>query len=116
MFSNKKVIRFLTQTIAALLGIAIGIVLGWLAIRGAEWSAVKESLRSVSLATLMLALLIALLSSWIRVFFDAEKNVGKRRVRAFERVLVSSKMTSYRRSYGRSFSGRFATRSKPLRS
>ena len=66
MFSNKKVIRFFSQTIAALLGIAIGVALGWLAIRGAEWAAVKESLRSVSLATLMLALLIALLSSWIR--------------------------------------------------
>lgn len=66
MSFNKKPIKILGQFLIALFGIALGIFLGWLAIRGADWSGVKKSLASVPLSTLFLALTISIFSSWVR--------------------------------------------------
>lgn len=56
----------ISRVALALLGVVLGLLLGWLAIRGTQWREVAQALKGVSPLTALLALAIFLLSNWVR--------------------------------------------------
>ena len=50
------------------LGAAASVALGWLAVRGLDWSTVRESLAGVSPEIIALSLVVFLLASWLRAY------------------------------------------------
>ena len=50
------------------IGVAASVGLGWLAVRGLDWSIVRESLVGVSLEIIVLSLIVFMFASWLRAF------------------------------------------------
>ncbi|MDE2765390.1 MAG: lysylphosphatidylglycerol synthase transmembrane domain-containing protein, partial [Chloroflexota bacterium] len=64
----RKAPRALGQAAAALVGLALGAGLGYLAVRGVDWGGVAEALRSVQASAIAPAVGVVLLSAWVRAW------------------------------------------------
>ena len=68
MAIQSKAPRAISPAAIALLGVAIGLGLGYLAVRGVDWSEVGDALRSVPGEVIAAAFGVVLLSAWVRAW------------------------------------------------
>ena len=61
-----KVRPWITQIALALLGVGLGLFLGWLAIRGTDWTRVKQAMGQFPPSMLILALVLLVISAYLR--------------------------------------------------
>lgn len=63
-----KALRTIAQVGLIALGVALGILFGWLAIREVDWGAVGETIVDVPVPIVIGAVALMLLSAWVRAF------------------------------------------------
>ena len=63
---SDKLRPWITQIALALLGVGLGLFLGWLAIRGTDWTRVRQALEQFPPSLLILGLLLHVVSAYLR--------------------------------------------------